>query len=66
MREVAILNQINHKSVAKIHDCFKTSEHVLIVMELASGGDLLKYLRKRRQLKESVAKSLFKQLIDAL
>jgi hypothetical protein len=30
------------------------------VIELSSGGDLLSYVRKRRQLKEEVAKSVFK------
>lgn len=39
---------------------------MLIVIELASGGDLLSYVRKRRQLKEEVAKSVFKQIIEAL
>lgn len=39
---------------------------MLIVIELAAGGDLLSYVRKRRTLKEEVAKSLFKQLVTAL
>ena len=45
---------------------FQTETHVLIVIELAAGGDLLSYVRKRRTLKEDVAKSLFKQLVTAL
>lgn len=39
---------------------------MLIVIELAAGGDLLSYVRKRRTLKEDVAKSLFRQLVTAL
>lgn len=39
---------------------------MLIVIELSSGGDLLSYVRKRRQLKEDVAKSLFKQICEAI
>lgn len=35
-------------------------------MELMSGGDLLSYVRKRRQLKEDVAKSVFKQIVHAI
>lgn len=35
-------------------------------MELCSGGDLLTYVRKRRKLKEEVAKYFFKQLIEGL
>jgi serine/threonine protein kinase len=39
---------------------------MLFVIELMSGGDLLSYVRKRRQLKEDVAKSVFKQIIQAV
>ena len=39
---------------------------MLIVIELSTGGDLLSYVRKRRQLKEDIAKSLFKQIVEAL
>lgn len=35
-------------------------------MELCSGGDLLTYVRKRRKLKEDVAKYFFKQIIEGL
>jgi serine/threonine protein kinase len=35
-------------------------------MELCSGGDLLNYVRKRRRLKEDVAKYIFKQVVDGL
>ena len=36
------------------------------MIELCAGGDLLNYVRKRRQLKEDVAKSVFKQLIEGI
>lgn len=35
-------------------------------MELCGGGDLLNYVRKRRRLKEDLAKYFFKQIIEAL
>ena len=35
-------------------------------MELCGGGDLLNYVRKRRRLKENLAKYFFKQIIEAL
>lgn len=35
-------------------------------MELCAGGDLLNYVRKRRRLKENIAKSIFKQIIMGL
>lgn len=34
--------------------------------ELCAGGDLLTYVRKRRRLKENVAKFILKQILDGL
>lgn len=66
MQEVMILKQTRHRNIVQLFEYFQTSKHVLIVIELSSGGDLLSYVRKRRQLKEEVAKSVFKQIIEAL
>ena len=38
----------------------------MIVMELCPGGDLLNYVRKRRKLNETLAKYLFKQIIEGI
>ena len=35
-------------------------------MDLAAGGDLLNYVRKRRKLSENVAKVIFKQILRGL
>lgn len=35
-------------------------------MEVCGAGDLLTYVRKRRKLREDVAKHLFKQVVDGL
>ena len=35
-------------------------------MELCAGGDLLNYVRRRRRLKEPIARKIFKQIIDGL
>ena len=66
MQEVMILKQTSHRNIIKLFEYFQTQKHVLIVLELSTGGDLLSYVRKRRQLKEDVAKSVFKQIIEAL
>jgi serine/threonine protein kinase len=35
-------------------------------MELCSGGDLFSYIKKRRRIKESVAKYFFAQIVRGL
>jgi hypothetical protein len=35
-------------------------KHVLLIMEMCAGGDLLGYVRRRKRLSEKEAKLLFK------
>jgi serine/threonine protein kinase len=60
MKEVNLLLKLRHSHVVKIYETIETQKHIVIVMELCAGGDLLNYVRKRRKLKESVALKIFK------
>lgn len=66
MKEVGLLLKLRHNHVVKIYETIETEKHIIIVMELCAGGDLLNYVRKRRRLKEPYAKVIFKQIIDGL
>ena len=66
LREVSIWEQLQHPSVIRLYESFESEKHLLYVEELCSGGDLLTYVRKRRKLKESVAKFILKQILDGL
>lgn len=66
MHEVGILLRMRHPSVVKLFETFETGRHILLVMELCAGGDLLNYVRKRRKLDEDCAKVIFKQIIEGL
>ena len=66
MKEVNLLLKLRHDHVVKIYETIETKKHIIIVMELCAGGDLLNYVRKRRRLKEPFAKKIFKQIIDGL
>jgi 5'-AMP-activated protein kinase catalytic alpha subunit len=60
MKEVNLLLKMRHDHVVKIYETIETKKHIIIVMELCAGGDLLNYVRKRRRLKEPYAKKIFK------
>ena len=64
--EVSLLRVMRHKSVVKLFETFETEKHYLFVMELCAGGDLLSFVRKRRKLNETLAKYLFKQIIEGI
>jgi hypothetical protein len=66
MKEVAIWAQLSHPSVIRLYETFESDKHLLYVEELCVGGDLLTYVRKRRRLKENVAKVVLKQILDGL
>lgn len=66
-QEVSVLQRLNgHPNVVQLYEVFETSSHVVLVMELAPGGDLLRYVRQKRVLTEPCAKELFKQLMDGI
>lgn len=64
--EIQILKQLRHPNVVKLLETFETDKHLMIVMELAPGGDLLSYVRKRRKLTERYAKFVFKQIMQGI
>ncbi|GLT99493.1 hypothetical protein SLE2022_169300 [Rubroshorea leprosula] len=66
LREVAAMRRLqDHPNVLKIHEVMATKTKIYLVMELASGGDLEKVLRRGR-LKVSDVGKYFSQLVSAL
>eukprot|EP00350_Pseudokeronopsis_sp_OXSARD2_P010086 CAMPEP_0170553810 /NCGR_PEP_ID=MMETSP0211-20121228/11626_1 /TAXON_ID=311385 /ORGANISM="Pseudokeronopsis sp., Strain OXSARD2" /LENGTH=246 /DNA_ID=CAMNT_0010862373 /DNA_START=2178 /DNA_END=2918 /DNA_ORIENTATION=+ len=66
LNEINILKSLRHPHVVKLLETFETDKHLLIVMELCPGGDLLNYVRKRRKLSEQYAKFVFKQIMEGI
>jgi len=67
MQEVTVLQRLNgHPNVVQLFEVIETDSNVLLVTELAAGGDLLRYVRHRRRLVEDNAQELFRQLLDGI
>jgi serine/threonine protein kinase len=66
--EQKIHKLFRHNNVVKFYEYLNDQcpTHYLIIMELCQGGDLLKYIRRRKNLDENTAKYFFKQLIVGL
>jgi serine/threonine protein kinase len=60
MQEFNILRRSRQQNVVRLYDSFETPQHIVFVMEVCGGGDLLTYVRKRRKLKEDTARHLFR------
>ena len=60
MQEYNILKRARHKNIVRLYESFETDAHIVYVMEVCGGGDLLTYVRRRRKLKEDTAKFIFR------
>ena len=59
-QEYNILKRARHQNIVRLYESFDTESHIVYVMEVCGGGDLLTYVRRRRVLKEDLAKFLFR------
>lgn len=57
---------MGHPNIIKILEVFENEKYVFFVMEYASNGDLLGYLKDRKFLKENDAKYMFYQIAVGL
>ena len=63
MQEYNILKRARHPNIVRLYESFEIESHIVYVMEVCGGGDLLTYVRRRRKLKEDYAKFIFRQII---
>lgn len=66
MREVAILKQLTHPNIVRLHKMEESERHFGIVLEYASGGELFDYILNHRYLKDNAARRLFAQLVSGV
>lgn len=70
--ERAVLAQIEHPHIVKMHECFEEKGHLYIVLELCRGGELYERIATKvmnqggRGFEESVARNLFRQMLYAV
>ena len=66
MNEVKILSTFGHAHVIKCNDVFIDESKVFIVTEFCEGGDLYSLFKKQRTLPEATARTIMRQLVDAV
>lgn len=64
--ESGIQSILNHDNICKLYGSVDTSTSLILIMELAKGMDLHKYLKKYGRIDERNARLLFIQMVDAL
>ena len=66
IREMTILNQIDHINVIKVYDIYESEDNYLIIMEYCEGGELFNYIVKNQKLSEEETAFFFYQIINGV
>ena len=66
IREIEILNNINHPNIAQMYEIYSTVHNIYLMMEYVEGGDLFDYIYTNKFLPEPKACYLFRQLIGVI
>ncbi|CAD7937796.1 unnamed protein product [Amoebophrya sp. A25] len=66
LREAEILQNLHHPKIVNLVQTLRDDEHVFLVMEYVSNGDLFDKIASRKGLAEVEAKYVFQQLLEAL
>lgn len=65
-REYNLLKTLSHPNIVTLEKVFRTTCSVYIFQELITGGDLIAYLDKEKQLSEPNAAIIIRQLLEAV
>ncbi|KAG1464685.1 hypothetical protein G6F56_005030 [Rhizopus delemar] len=66
VREVAIMEIVQHPSIVKLYETFETCDSLFLVMEYVTGSNLDEHLKREGPMDEEEARGLFRQLVTAV
>ncbi|NXI87877.1 DAPK2 kinase, partial [Rhipidura dahli] len=62
-QEVAILRQLSHPNIMRLHDLFASRAEVVLVLELIRGGELFDFIAEKEMLSEEEAIEFLGQIL---
>lgn len=65
-REIRFLKLLHHPHIIRLYDVIETMDHIYIMMEYASGGELFDYIVEHKRVKENEARSFFRMVLSAV
>ena len=66
MKEVRILQKINHPCIIRLEDVIETQTQLFIILEFAEGGELFNKIIEKTKFKEDEAKLHFYQVVSGV
>ncbi|KAI7791948.1 calcium/calmodulin-dependent protein kinase type 1D [Triplophysa rosa] len=64
--EIAVLHKIKHENIVALEDIYESSNHLYLIMQLVSGGELFDRIVEKGFYTEKDASVLIKQVLDAV
>jgi calcium-dependent protein kinase len=66
--EVRIMSELDHPNIVQLYETFETDDHIFLIMELCTGGELLDKLHRQEghHYSEQVASQLVKKMVGAI
>ncbi|XP_074670200.1 death-associated protein kinase 2-like isoform X1 [Strix aluco] len=65
-REVAILRQLDHPNIMRLHDLFASRAEMVLVLELIGGGELFDFIAAKEMLSEEEAIEFLGQILHGV
>ena len=60
------MSSVQHPNIIHIYEVFENKEKMVLVMEIAAGGELYDFLSERKCLEENEARRIFRQISTAV
>ncbi|XP_075906839.1 calcium/calmodulin-dependent protein kinase type 1D-like [Nelusetta ayraudi] len=64
--EIAVLRRIKHENIVALEDIYESSNHLYLIMQLVSGGELFDRIVEKGFYTEMDASRLIRQVLDAV
>eukprot|EP01120_Amphizonella_sp_Union-15-10_P015634 TRINITY_DN807_c0_g4_i1.p1 TRINITY_DN807_c0_g4~~TRINITY_DN807_c0_g4_i1.p1 ORF type:complete len:439 (-),score=89.98 TRINITY_DN807_c0_g4_i1:106-1422(-) len=65
-REIDIMRKLKHNNIVQLYDVFDEPEHLFLVLEYVTGGELFEQIVSRGHYSEKDAANLIRQILDAV
>ncbi|XP_043964236.1 calcium/calmodulin-dependent protein kinase type 1D [Gambusia affinis] len=64
--EIAVLRRIKHENIVALEDIYESPDHLYLIMQLVSGGELFDRIVEKGFYTEKDASTLIRQVLDAV
>ena len=65
-KESNSIKKLRHKNIVELYHAFVEGKQLIMIMELAKGGELMQYVQNKGKLDEKEARKILIQIVNAL